>query len=126
MPPSTAIVSVFLPVGPCGQSAFAFLQLVSSKATAQSLELSRSSGNIQASGIRKLQLETGVGLGGGSLYSVAQAEMMTFAIYALSIIAALLMLGLGFFWLVIAFFTIFDMTVHGKIPFNMYVISPLF
>lgn len=90
------IVSVFLPIGPCGQSAFAFLQL--------------------AGALRRLHAIDGRGLGGTA--DVDAAGIVT-AIYALSFVAALFMMGLGFFWLIIAVLTSIDLAANGGFPFNM-------
>ncbi|KAL8287108.1 hypothetical protein RQP46_004114 [Phenoliferia psychrophenolica] len=92
-PPMATIVSVFLPIGPCGQSAFAFLQL--------------------AAALRRVHAIDGKGLGGS-------ATDVTGAIYALSFLAALFMMGMGFFWLVIAIATSLDLARRpGGFPFNM-------
>lgn len=99
LPPPQVIVSVFLPIGPCGQSAFAILQL--------------------ASVLRKLQAETGVGLGGGGVFSLLQQEMMTAAISGLSTIVALVLTGFGWFWLILAVASILQMQMRGTLPFNM-------
>lgn len=61
LPPAAAIVSVFLPLGPCGQGDFAILQM--------------------SSVIRNLTKTTGVGLGGGSLYDSTEQMIMSNAIY---------------------------------------------
>ncbi|KAF8320763.1 hypothetical protein DL93DRAFT_2224480 [Clavulina sp. PMI_390] len=100
LPPKAMIVSVFLPVGPCGQGAFGLLQLASVVRT-----LSRSPG--------------AGGLDAGGLYSTEEVQMMASAVYAVSIIVAFVLWGVGFFWLCNAVMTIFDTMRRQKIPFNM-------
>lgn len=90
-------MSSFLPVGPCGQSAFAFLQL--------------------AAQLRHLTSVEGAGLGGH--FTAQEAAMMTTAIYGLSIVSALFMMGLGFFWLSIAISTCVDLATKKRLSFNM-------
>lgn len=92
VPPPEVLVSVLLPVGPCGQSAFAILQL--------------------ASVLRKVGL-------GGTYFDAVEQKMMVSAISGLSIIVALFLLGLGFFWLILAIATILDLVAKARLPFNM-------
>lgn len=94
------IVSVFLPIGPCGQSAFALLQL--------------------AGALRKLQDETGSGIGGN--FTLLQNEIITSGITGVSVVAALGLWGFGMFWLVTAVLTVGGLgfsSKKGGLPFNM-------
>ncbi|KAF8320764.1 hypothetical protein DL93DRAFT_2052461 [Clavulina sp. PMI_390] len=100
LPPKTVIVSVFLPVGPCGQGAFGLLQMASVLRT-----LSRSPG--------------GGGLDAGGQYSAEEIQMMANAVYAVSIIVAFVLWGVGFFWLCNAIMAIFEVMCRQKVPFNM-------
>lgn len=100
LPPRAAIVSVFLPLGPCGQGSFALLQF--SKV------------------IRQLAMETGIGLGNGAMYGQATQIRMADAIYAVSIPIALVIWGIGLFWLVIAVGSIIKIGFsEDRFPFNM-------
>ncbi|GAA98523.1 uncharacterized protein L969DRAFT_88536 [Mixia osmundae IAM 14324] len=99
LPPAAAIVSVFLPLGPCGQGAFAILQF--SKV------------------IRKLAMETGVGLGAGSTFNPAEQVQMANALYICTIAVALVIWGLGLFWLSIAVLSIIKMASTDGLIFNM-------
>ncbi|KAL7413217.1 voltage-dependent anion channel [Mrakia frigida] len=96
-PPAAQIVSSFLPLGPCGQGAFALLKLSSVL-----LDLSR----------------TPDGLGVGSL-SIEEGKVAALAIYACTIPVALVIWGLGLFWLVQAVGTIVHLAVKTTLPFNM-------
>jgi len=82
LPPRATIVSVFLPLGPCGQGSFALLQF--------------------AKVVHKLADETGVGLGNGSSFDRQSQLSMALAVYAVSLPVALVIWGMGLFWLVIA------------------------
>jgi len=99
VPAPEAVVSVFLPVGPCGQGAFVLLQL--------------------AEVTRQLTKSTGVWLGGGSIYSAEEAVMMATAVHGVTICASFVLWGLGFFWFAIAIMTLVDMARKKTIPFNM-------
>jgi hypothetical protein len=66
----------------------------------------------------------GKGLGGKMTSS--EALSIVSAIYALSFVAALLMMGLGFFWLIIAILTSIDLAFQGGFPFNMYDCLPTY
>lgn len=100
LPPRAAIVSVLLPLGPCGQGSFAILQF--SKV------------------IRQLATTTGTGLGNASSYDADTQIMMANAIYACTIPVALIIWGVGFFWLVIAVASIIKIGISTeRFPFNM-------
>lgn len=99
VPTSAMTISAFLPIGPCGQSAFVFLQL--------------------ALVLRKLQAETGIGIGGGGSLSRAEHEIVTLAIYGVSIVLALFMWGLGLFWLSIASTLAISRGLRKGFPFNL-------
>ncbi|KAF8322137.1 C4-dicarboxylate transporter/malic acid transport protein [Clavulina sp. PMI_390] len=98
LPPREILISVFVPIGPCGQGAFGLLQMA--KVVRQ---LSRTPGNLIP----------------GDMYSAAEIEVMGSAVYAASIVVALVMWGVGLFWLCNAVFTVFDTIRDHKIPFNM-------
>lgn len=83
MPPAQAIVSSFLPLGPCGQGAFALLKF--------------------ASVIRDMYLAGDRFLDGGvSRYSEGDERIFSMAVFAVTIPVALVIWGFGFFWLVMA------------------------
>jgi tellurite resistance protein TehA-like permease len=99
IPPREQIVSVFLPVGPCGQGAFGLLQL--------------------STVLRNLAHREEVGLFGGAL-SIEEEKTVSLAIYGLSLIVALMLWGLGLFWLIIAVGSVTHMAARkGGFPFNM-------
>jgi tellurite resistance protein TehA-like permease len=96
LPPAATVVSVFLPLGPCGQSAFALLQF--------------------ARVGRTLQAATGRGV----LPIAGEAgEMVAAAVSAGSVVAALMLWGLGAWWLALALLTIGRAALRGGFPFNM-------
>lgn len=99
VPTPAMTISLFLPIGPCGQSAFVFLQL--------------------ALVLRKLQAETGIGIGGGGNLSRAEHEIVTLAIYGVSMVLALFMWGLGLFWLTIAATLAIRRGLRKGFPFNL-------
>jgi tellurite resistance protein TehA-like permease len=100
LPPRATIVSVFLPLGPCGQGSFALLQF--------------------AKVVRKLADDTGVGLGNGSSFDRQSQQIMALAIYAVSLPVALVIWGMGLFWLVIAVGSIIKVGLEeDRFPFNM-------
>ncbi|KAE8272050.1 hypothetical protein A4X09_0g313 [Tilletia walkeri] len=103
--PSTVIVSCFIPVGCCGQGAYAILHI------------SRT--------LRRLTLLTGVPpLGGvddsfGNVISPASAMSMADAIYAVSQVGALLLWGLGIVWLSFAVMSVLDVLSVSDIALNL-------
>lgn len=99
IPPAALIVSAFLPLGPCGQGAFALLKLSMS--------------------LRQLTIDTGEALGTLQSATVAEAQMMASAIYGVSIISALLLWGLGLVWLVLAIAVLFDLWLVSDLHFNL-------
>lgn len=96
LPPRTAIVSVFLPVGPLGQGGFA----------------------IQQMGRVALDIFPQTGAWGTAIVKVDPA-LIGQIFYATGILIALLMWGAGFVWLVLALATIIRMKFKGGFPFNM-------
>jgi tellurite resistance protein TehA-like permease len=98
IPPREQIVSVFLPAGPCGQGAFGLLQL--------------------AIVLRTLVHRDGVSMFGGAL-SIEEEKTIASAVYGVSLFIALIMWGLGLFWLAIAVGTVVHMAKKGGFPFNM-------
>ncbi|KAM0750377.1 hypothetical protein T439DRAFT_326343, partial [Meredithblackwellia eburnea MCA 4105] len=98
-PPSSVAISVFLPIGPCGQSAYAFLQL--------------------SSVLRELQTSTGHGITGSGHYGTTENEMMTAAIYAGSIVVALFLVGFGAFWMVLAYASVLQRWRRKRLYFNL-------
>jgi hypothetical protein len=97
LPPASVVVSVFLPIGPCGQSAFAFLQLARIG--------------------RNLQRVTGHGV----FLAGREGAALTDAVSALSYVMAFLLFGLGAWWLALALITVSRAAVRGGFPFNMFV-----
>ncbi|KAJ1020998.1 hypothetical protein NDA13_005627 [Ustilago tritici] len=95
-PPRDVIVSVFLPLGPCGQGGEACLHL-GRVALHLFPNISQPS---PPSGIPQL-------------YSVGQA------LYGAGLISAMLLFGLGIWWLAIGLFTIIRKLKRGKLKFNM-------
>lgn len=94
IPPATIIVSAFLPLGPCGQGAFAILKLSSSL-----YQLSKA--------------------GQGGLTTQDDAVVIATAIYGVSIPIALAIWGLGLFWLVLAVWSLFDLWLVSALRFNI-------
>lgn len=100
LPPRAAIVSVFLPLGPCGQGSFALLQF--------------------AKVVRQLAIDTGVGLGNGAMFDSETQIMMANAIYAGTIPIALVIWGMGFFWFTVAIASVVKIGFsEERFPFNM-------
>ncbi|KAK4045948.1 Plasma membrane sulfite pump involved in sulfite metabolism [Microbotryomycetes sp. JL201] len=98
LPPTPVIFSTFLPVGPCGQSAYAFLQL------------SRMLVNIT---------ERDPGLG-QTLFSSTDVRTLVLGVYACSMVVALFMLGLGVFWMTLAIASVVKTYAKTSwIPFNL-------
>ncbi|KAJ9478502.1 Sulfite efflux pump SSU1 [Pseudozyma hubeiensis] len=99
IPPAQLIVSTFLPLGPCGQGAFALLQF--------------------ASVLYKLAEEHGVALPNEKSVDVQTAKMMATAIYAVSVPIALVIWGLGLVWLVLAVSSLVDLWLVSELTFNL-------
>lgn len=99
IPPAQLIVSTFLPLGPCGQGAFALLQL--------------------ASVLYKLSVEHQVALGSATAIDAETAKIMATAIYAVSVPVALVIWGLGLVWLVLAVSSLLDLWLVSKLTFNL-------
>lgn len=100
LPPRAMIVSVFLPLGPCGQGSFALMQF--------------------SQVVRKLAYDTDIGLGNGAQFDREMQIRMADAIYAVSIPVALVIWGMGLFWFVIAVGSVIKIGCsEGRFPFNM-------
>ncbi|GAA6051556.1 hypothetical protein RTBOTA2_003802 [Rhodotorula toruloides] len=102
IPLATEIFSVLLPLGACGQGAFALLQLAEvglehTKATGFWLDSGRMLGTLPA----------------------GTAELVASAVWAGTVCIALVIWALGAFWLLIALLSIVDTAFEGQIPFNM-------
>lgn len=95
-PPRDVIISVFLPLGPCGQGGEACLHL-GRVALHLFPNISRPS---PPSGVPQL-------------FSVGQA------LYGAGLISAMLLFGLGIWWLAIGLFTMIRELKRGKLGFNM-------
>lgn len=97
IPPATLIVSAFLPLGPCGQGAFALLQMSKS--------------------LKSITKSTGEALGGSE--SAQDAQQFAKAIYAGTVPIALVIWGLGLVWLVLAIAFMIDLAIVQKLSFNL-------
>lgn len=97
IPPAAMIVSVFLPVGPCGQGAFGLLKLSSVL-----YDLSKSTGETF-----------------GSSFTLEESHQMAIAIYAVTITLALVIWGLGLVWLLLAVAMLIDMAIVQQLTFNI-------
>ncbi|SNX88082.1 related to SSU1 - plasma membrane sulfite pump [Melanopsichium pennsylvanicum] len=95
-PPRDVIISVFLPLGPCGQGGEACLHL--GKVALHLLPIISTPAS--SSGVPQL-------------FSVGQA------LYGAGLISAMLLFGLGIWWLAIGLFTIVRELKRGKLGFNM-------
>ncbi|KAI5452792.1 Plasma membrane sulfite pump involved in sulfite metabolism [Naganishia albida] len=99
VPANTVIVSSFIPLGPCGQGAFAILRL--------------------SSVVRTLCLRRAA-QGGTGQYSADEWRMFGGAVYAGTVPVAFVIWGFGFVWLLVAIASILNIHTRGeKIPFNM-------
>ena len=99
IPPAQLIVSTFLPLGPCGQGAFALLQF--------------------ASVVYKLALTDNTALPSPNATDPETARTMATAIYAVSMPVALVIWGLGLVWLVLAVASLVDLWLVSKLSFNL-------
>ncbi len=95
-PPRDVIISVFLPLGPCGQGGEACLHL----------------GRVALHLFPTISTPTSTS-GVPQLFSVGQA------LYGAGLISAMLLFGLGIWWLCIGLFTIIRELRRGKLGFNM-------
>ncbi|KAJ9107092.1 hypothetical protein QFC20_003817 [Naganishia adeliensis] len=99
VPANTVIVSSFIPLGPCGQGAFAILRL---------------------SAVVRTLCHRRAAEGGTSLYTGEEWRMFGSAVYAGTVPVALTIWGFGFVWPIIAISSILNIRTRGeKIPFNM-------
>jgi tellurite resistance protein TehA-like permease len=55
----------------------------------------------------------------GGLLSVEEEKMIASAVYGVSLFVALVIWGMGVFWLAIAVATVLHMGIRGGFPFNM-------
>ncbi|BGP25129.1 hypothetical protein Rt10032_c09g4066 [Rhodotorula toruloides] len=102
IPLAAEIFSVLLPLGACGQGAFAILQLAEV-------------------GLEHAQVN-GTWLDGGRMLGslpAGTAEFVAGSVSAGTICIALVIWALGAFWLLIALLSIIDTAFEGRIPFNM-------
>lgn len=99
IPQAALIVSVFLPLGPCGQGAFALLKLSET--------------------LYELSKRTGQALGSADSFTAEEARTMALAVYGATIPIALVLWGLGFFWLLIAVLTLSDLALVSDLRFNL-------
>lgn len=90
--PKQIVFSSFLPVGPCGQTAYAILQL----------------GGM----MRQVSV---------SLFAAEESRIVGLAIYGVSIVIALPFWGVGVFWLALASSSVLDVGCREGIPFNLWV-----
>lgn len=95
-PPRDVIISVFLPLGPCGQGGEACLHL----------------GRVAYHLFPTISTPASTS-GVPQLFSVGQA------LYGAGLISAMLLFGLGIWWLAIGVFTIIRELKRGKLGFNM-------
>ncbi|KAN0064150.1 Plasma membrane sulfite pump involved in sulfite metabolism [Thecaphora frezii] len=94
-PPRDVIISVFLPLGPCGQGGEACLHL----------------GQVALRLFPRIATRPDSG--------VTQLVNVGEALYGAGLISALLLFGLGVWWLAIGLLTILRETQRGRLPFNM-------
>ncbi|PWN51040.1 hypothetical protein IE53DRAFT_343002 [Violaceomyces palustris] len=94
-PPRDVIISVFLPLGPCGQGGEACLHL----------------GQVALKLFPKVSTLPGNGV--TQLISVGQA------LYGAGLVSALLLFGLGVWWLLIGVMTLLREVRRGRLKFNM-------
>jgi tellurite resistance protein TehA-like permease len=99
LPVPGSIVSMFIAVGPCGMGGFTILQL--------------------SYVVRQLAMQTGDGLGTDGMYSAADGMMMANAIYAGTIVVALAIWGMGFFWIIVAICSVTTVAIEKGISFSM-------
>jgi len=94
------IVSVLLPLGPCGQGAFGLIQL----ATVQ----------------RKLAYDGAAPMCLPSVASIAEGQTVASALYICSTVLALALWGFGLFWLIGALGMLADTAIRERaLPFNL-------
>lgn len=98
VPPANLIVTVFVPLGPCAQACFGYLRL--------------------SSAVFDIYKEFGQSLFGTGLLSAEEARYMNLGIQGCSILAALCLWGLCFFWFTIALSLWLDTWVATKLNFN--------
>lgn len=99
IPSAALIVSAFLPVGPCGQGAFALLKLSST--------------------LWDLSHRTGQALASSTSATAAEADIMATSIYAVSTLGAFLLWGLGLVWLLLAVMILIDLYLVSELKFNL-------
>lgn len=99
VPQAGVLITVFMPVGICGQGSYALL--------------------VFSSVLRDLSLKTGQTLVGASEVSPDEARQMALAIYAITIPFCLAMWGFGLVWLFISLSLLADMWLVSPLPFNL-------
>lgn len=99
IPPAALVVTIFLPLGPCGQAAFALLRLSSAL-----LQITETSGSAF------------VGL---SMATPMDARIMALGVNGMSIALALMIWGLGLAWVIIAVGLLTDLWIVSKLNFNL-------
>lgn len=93
----TPVITSFLPAGPCGQTAFAIVQLA-----------------------RVLLLHK-LPISDSSLFTPDEykSNILTLGLYAASIATALVFIGIGFFWLAIGAISLFKEGATTGVPFSL-------
>lgn len=99
IPPAALIVTIFLPLGTCGQAAYGLLRF--------------------SAVINKLSVESGQSLFGASEATASEARIMALALYGVTVPVALIIWGLAFAWLIIAVGLLFDLWLVSKLTFNL-------
>ena len=98
--PQTALtVTIFLPLGPLGQTNYALLRL--------------------ATVLLKLTRESGAAFAGPSEFPPNEAHMMALAVYGVSIACGLMLWGFALVWLLIAISLLTDMWLVSRLTFNL-------
>lgn len=99
IPQAALTVTIFLPLGPLGQSNYALLRL--------------------ATVLLKLTRESGAAFAAPSEFLPSEAHMMAFAVYGVSIAMGLMLWGFALVWLIIAVSLLTDMWLVSKLTFNL-------
>lgn len=99
IPPSELIMSVFIPLGPCGQGSYCILKLADS--------------------MNNIVSETGRGFISNSMLTADDSRIMALALQSVSIPLALLLWGFGLFWAVFAVIVVIDLWVVSELKFNI-------
>ena len=99
IPQAALTVTIFLPLGPLGQSNYALLRL--------------------ATVLLKLTRESGAAFVAPSEFLPSEAHMMAFAVYGVSIAMGLMLWGFALVWLIIAVSLLTDMWLVSNLTFNL-------